>query len=67
MLATCPEFGDCYIPLLTALLTDREARFLMELSFDHRTLSIFLFNHTATTEIYPHLRGAQIDLVSPWA
>lgn len=67
LLATCPEFGDCYIPLLTALLTDREARFLMELSFDHRTLSIEQIPHLGITEIYPHLRGAQIDLVSPWA
>jgi dGTP triphosphohydrolase len=67
LLGTCPEFGECDKSLLLALLTDDEARHLMDLALDSRKLSIKQIPNFGIVEIYQHLRGVRIDLTDPWA
>lgn len=67
LLGTCPEFEECDTALLLTLLTDSEARELIDLAKDNRRLSIGKIPHFGITEIRHRLRGVKVDLSDPWS
>jgi len=66
LLDTCLEFRECNTALLLCLLTDAEARHLIEVALDSRKLSIRQIPQFGIVEIHQYLRGVEVDLADPW-